>query len=400
MMPNQFERTDVLEQSFPLRPGGRLEVNQDVGRVEVTAWERDEALMRATKRARGGGDEDARRNLQRLRLETHLHGDLLEVEASVPRGFFGTATGMRVDLEIKVPRRTRVKVDSASGDVVVEGVEGAVEVDVASGGVSLRGIGPRISVDTGSGNVSLEDGRGPVELDTGSGAVRVVRVAGRLQVDTGTGRVEVDGLDGELHVDTGMGAVTAVGVRGDVVVDTGGGDVRLARVDARRIDVDTGRGSIACDFVPRADGRYKFDTGTGGIELAVPLSASAELDLESDTGRAECALPLLNRDSGRGRLRGVIRRAASIIVCRSGLGDISVSAGEEPAVEGPDGPALELAPAESVPAPASSGSAPEARAARADDEDYVKVLKMVEEKRITPEAAEELLKALEEDESK
>lgn len=350
-MRNQIERTDVQEETFPLGSNGRLEVDQNVGSVQVTAWERDEAQVRAIKRARGATDEEARRHLERLDLRTHFHGQLLEVEVVVARGFLGGPGGSRIDLEIKVPRQTRVEVDSGSGAVSVEGVEGSVEIDVGAGEVALRRVGPKVRVDTGSGSVLVEDCRGPVA------------------VDTGTGRVEVNGIDGELHVDTGLGPVTASRVHGDVEVDTGGGDVRLAGVDARRIHVDTGRGAIACDFTPGHDGRYNFDAGIGRIELTIPPDASAELELQSDTGRVECHLPLLNRDARPGRLRGVLTRADGRIICRSGSGDIIVAAG-----------------------------AGRPRAPRVADEDYMKVLKMVEEKRLTPEAAEELLRALEEEE--
>ncbi len=370
-MSDRLERTDVWEQVFPLRSGGRLEVDQDVGRVDVTSWDRDEARVRGTKRAQGLSEDEARRRLDRLTLRAHLHGSRLEVDAGAPRGLFGSATGTRVDLEITVPRSTRVKIDTASGGVSVERVEGFVEVDVASGDVALSWVGPGVHVDTGSGNVVVEDAGGPVVVDTGSG------------------RVEIIGVDGEVHVDTGSGPVQAAAVRGDIEIDTGTGDVHLSRVEARQIHVDTGRGVITADFDPRLDGRYKFDTASGRIEVTVPAGAGAELDLETNAGRAECDLPLLNRFAERGLLRGVLGRSSCRIICRSGLGDIMVKPGFAPA------PAEPLTDSRAW---AAEPAVPSAPATRAADEDIAKILKMVEEKRLTPEAAEELLRALEEEE--
>ncbi|MHB0884455.1 MAG: SHOCT-like domain-containing protein [Bacillota bacterium] len=162
-----------------------------------------------------------------------------------------------------------------------------------------------------------------------------LRSGGRLDVDQDVGRVEVTSWDrDEAHV---------------------------------RGTKRAGRGAITADFDPRLDGRYKFDSASGRIEVTLPAGSSAELDLRTNAGRADCDFPLLNRHAERGLLRGVLGRSSCRIICRSGLGDIMVRPG--------------LAPAN-----------------RASDEDIAKILRMVEEKRLTPEAADELLRALEEEE--
>lgn len=408
------ERTETWDRSFTLGKGGSLKLDQGAGAIEIIGWDQDVARVVATKRVAGGSGPQAARHLDRATIRAVLRGQRLEVEASPPSGFLGLSVGhATIDFRIAVPLGTRISVESGSGNVTVDGVDGEVEIDVGSGDVRVKGLGAGVRVDTGSGRVRAEDVRGRVYVDSGSGEVTVLRADGPVIIDAASGPVEVADVIGDVKVDNGSGAVGLTRVRGNVEVDTGNGDVALLGIWSRRIHVDTGDGAVTCDFVPQADGTYDVDTGGGRVELRVPASSSAEFDLESGAGRIDCSLPLLSREADTGRLRGILHRSSSRIAVDSGHGDIVVRASElavdtPPAVNPPetDRPAaVKLVEAKTAPNPAGAieigpietGGAEPSRALKVTDEDYVRVLKMVEEKKITPEAAEELLKALEEE---
>ncbi|HEY3316619.1 MAG TPA: DUF4097 family beta strand repeat-containing protein [Bacillota bacterium] len=361
-MKTAIEVSEVWQNTFAIGHGRRVTISQDVGSITLGAWDRPETKVVATKRASGPDEASARRALGGLRVRANPGGRGLSIEVGgAARGAFGFSRPGRVDLDVTVPR------------------------------------GLDVDVDTGSGAVLAEELSGRLAIDTGAGPVTVARCAGKVTVDTGSGPVDVRETSGEVEVDTGSGTVNIDRVRGDVDVDTGNGSVRLRGVRARRIHVDTGRGEISGAFVPVRDGDYDFDTGLGSIELRVPAQAAGRFDLEADGGAIHCHLPLVREETRPGILRGVLKRGSCEVKGRAGRGDITVVAvseadlGEEtadwraadPVDTGPD----------QGPGPGPSGR----RGLSMEDEDYVRVLKMVEARRLTPEAAEQLLRALEED---
>ena len=66
------------------------------------------------------------------------------------------------ELEIDVPRGATVVVETASGDLTVDGLAGDQRYRTASGTIVLRGVGGQLTVDAVSGDVSIvADGTAP-----------------------------------------------------------------------------------------------------------------------------------------------------------------------------------------------------------------------------------------------
>lgn len=193
------------------------------------------------------------------------------------------------DLRIELP---------AGRDVQVWGVVGNMTArDVAASSLLL---------DTHSGRVTVDGLEGNLEVDTGSGSVDVRRIRGDVGIDTGSGRVSLDDVTGRsVLVDTGSGRVTATGVTADEVeVDTGSGSVELARIDARDLLVDTGSGSVEAELLGRVD-RVEIDTGSGGVTLRLPPGLDAEIEADTGSGGIDVDFPVdvirMSRDNFRGR---------------------------------------------------------------------------------------------------
>ena len=69
-------------------------------------------------------------------------------------------------------------------------------------------------------------------LDTNSGPITVEKLNGDLLADTGSGRVAAIGITGEVNVDTGSGSVHVANCQGsEVKVDTGSGSVEAEMID-------------------------------------------------------------------------------------------------------------------------------------------------------------------------
>lgn len=351
------------EQVFPLSPAGQVTVEQGAGKVEVRSWPRDEVKLQAIRYGRAT-------------VEAHGRGDRVHIEVGSGRWFSGAG---RADLTLWVPRQAQVTVDAASGDIEIQDVLGSVKIDTLAGNISARNIGS-LEASTASGAVRVVGAAGPVRIDVASGRVEVSAVSGDVNIDTGSGEVSVTDVRGSVMVDTGSGGVEVTGVRGtEVVVDSGGGRVRLRQIDCRRIHVDNGTGPVEAQFAVWDGGSYDFETGSGGIDLAIPAYSRCSIVAEAGTVNAiTCDLPLIGKRIGPESLTGVLNDNRSRVFAQTSGGQIRITPAEFSDAWPEEGRGKSPAPARE---PLS--------------EEYLKVLKMVEEGKLTPDEAEALLEAME-----
>ncbi|HEV2424032.1 MAG TPA: DUF4097 family beta strand repeat-containing protein [Terriglobia bacterium] len=123
-----------------------------------------------------------------------------------PEGF----RNVSIDYEISVPANTRVRSETGSGDVTVEGISGPAEIATGSGDVKIRSVHGNIRAETGSGDARLQGiDAERVEVKTGSGDVDLRELRCALQAETGSGDVQAEGRPtGHWRLNTGSGEVT------------------------------------------------------------------------------------------------------------------------------------------------------------------------------------------------
>ncbi|MGD8375416.1 MAG: DUF4097 family beta strand repeat-containing protein [Acidobacteriota bacterium] len=254
----------VLERSFPVGSGARLDFDSDRGGVSIQGEARDDILVRVL--ARDMDPEEARSALDLQFQET---GQGIAVRARIERrggwlsSLFGGGDG-GIFFEVRVPRNTRLNVDNGSG------------------GVSVAEIDAPVTVDNGSGGIHLDHIRGAVTVDNGSGGIKIAEIEGALSVDNGSGGVRVEAIRGDVKVDNGSGGVSVAEVVGDTTVDNGSGGVSLDGLDGA-LRVETSSGGIRARLVGINAG-VTAETGSGGVRIEVPASWGADLDLSSREG--------------------------------------------------------------------------------------------------------------------
>jgi len=187
-----------------------------------------------------------------VRVERGAGSLALRADRSLGFGIGSVVVGVgrrAPNLEIEVPRRATVVLETASGDVTVAGLAGDQRYRTASGAMVLRDVSGQLIVDAVSGDVEVRsDGPCSVAARTVSGNLDVRGdVFHALRLSSTSGDVRLDGrLDGST---TGSGPFAIESVSGDTVIGVAGS----ARVEVRsvtgdvRTDVDVssegGRGS-------------------------------------------------------------------------------------------------------------------------------------------------------------
>jgi len=202
------------------------------------------------------------------------------IESNPPVEQFGNTVRIReleghhnisIDYDIVVPANTRVRSETGSGDVTVDGIQGPAEVETGSGDVKMRGL------------------RGNVRAETGSGDTRVENIdAERVEIKTGSGDVELR----ELHC--------------GLVADTGSGDIKAEG---------------------RPTGRWRLNTGSGEVSLHVPSDLAFDLEAHSNSGDVHTNgnLVLTVQGSlGHGEVRGKVRGGGVPVEVETGSGDINI----------------------------------------------------------------------------
>jgi putative adhesin len=190
-----LEMREKFEQSFEQSvegPVSRIEVDTSSGFVHIRGVPgaklnvrgRITAYARSAERARELAGQIAQAPpVERSGKVLHVGGHLRQRP--------GFAEGISIDYELTVPPELEAVVDSSSGDVEVNGLQGAVQVNSSSGDVKLSQVGAA-KVDSSSGDVVLEEIGGDIDVDSSSGDVKILASPGphaRWVVDASSGDV-------------------------------------------------------------------------------------------------------------------------------------------------------------------------------------------------------------------
>jgi hypothetical protein len=346
------------------------------GDISVVGWEGNEILIKAD-------DEE-------VRLEQN--GD--EVRFSC-----------KDDVSLRVPKASRLSFQSIGGDAAVRGVSGGIEINQINGDLSMRDVGS-VSIDSIQADFSLKGGHGDLYIKSANGDISLRDVDGNVNIESVADDLALRGARGDIKVNVGEDVVVYLEPRedGNYLV-TAGDDILLvlppnanATVNMHGDELDVDWPGVEQD--PEATERVVV-LGSGSARIN--LSAGGDVRLTNQANAAESVEEFgnfagLNFDwSGFGerisrqveqvtaraakRAEEAARRAERHAERQARRWGGNVKAGRWNWDLNPSGSGL--------PKPPAPPSEPVA------DEERMAILKMLQEKKITSEQAEQLLRALE-----
>ncbi len=226
-----------IDQTRPLDPRGRVEIDNLKGRVEVRGWDRPEVKITGSL---GEG-------VEKFSLEGDR--DALHIEVKYPSRSKKTEPTVLI---LQVPLRAELEIDTVSADIMVHGMASPeMSLESVSGGITANGAPRRAKVESVSGDVNLTFNSGDVDVNTVSGDLTL---NGRLN-----GEVSVETVAGDVHVDNKgekLSSFKAGTVSGDV-------EVRMALA---------------------MDGEASMESVSGDLLLIMPRDLSAQVSGESFSG--------------------------------------------------------------------------------------------------------------------
>ena len=261
------ERAELEETLMLPAPKSGLSVDNENGRTRVIGEDRADVALKVTRAARGDSVEDAAARADAIKVTTRENAGELFVDVNVPGRFLLRG---KADLELRVPRGTRVSVTSANGLVCLSGLRAAVRAH------------------------------------SSNGPVRVTDIVGDVDVHTSNARIRAESVCGRLVARSSNGKIDLVEHKGSV-------------------DAATSNGTICCRLDSMDSAGVVLATSNGRITLELPVDVDADVDIRVDNGtiRTQREMPCAPREK-EGRLRCTLGRGGAPIRLRASNGSVSV----------------------------------------------------------------------------
>ncbi|HVU90759.1 MAG TPA: DUF4097 family beta strand repeat-containing protein [Jatrophihabitans sp.] len=168
---------------------------------------------------------------------------------------FGRRAGRSLDVHIRVPTGTPVRISTFTAPITISGPVGGADLA------------------WGAADVAVRDVDGDLRMRYGNGTAKAVRVTGSVQLRAGSGSAQFGEIGSGLSAGCGSGDLRARVVRGGVRSRSGSGTIELGEVHG---DVDV-------------------VSGSGDVAIGLPAGVSAKLDVQTGSGRVDSELPIEDR---------------------------------------------------------------------------------------------------------
>lgn len=292
-----------------------------------------------------------------------------------------SATAVVSQQDVSFAGIKRVQVDQTAGKLTFRPCKEGETPGVVS---SSNKAAPEITVTRDGDQLHIE-----VKLTKGwifrrrQGATTLIRIGAepldQVKIDNGYGDTEVHGVTaGDIRVNIGAGSFQGILNRGMLDVNVGAGKLAvLSHSGLARCD--SGTGDVLLDIAEVAEGEYKVDVGLGRAEVRLPTGAQVFIKLSSGIGKSRLEFPSA-ADSAATRLR-----------LNSGIGECVVKARDPQAAAEATAGASTVSPAGQQRPQRTSRAA---RASSRREAEEMRVLQMLEQGKITPQDAADLIAAL------
>ena len=282
---DQYPWEQMQQHSFDVADGSTLRVRVDDADLAVMVSTTGSAEV--TIRLRSNDMEWARDRFERTNYRAHVDGSTVVIESDrEPNNSWRAGTWMSVIVEVRLPSRFDLDLETQDGDVSVAAFDGQVRVRTQDGDLtidSLRG--------------------GDIELRTQDGDVRAALLSGPT--------VGVFSQDGDIDVATLGGSVT---------MHTQDGDIRIGSADTQHIELESSDGDIHVVLVT-SSARMSLETRDGDISIEAPSSLQADINFAGEDVHIRGSFRINGRVS-RGRAEGSINGGGREIRARTEDGTV------------------------------------------------------------------------------
>lgn len=278
-------RDEIVEQ-FSVKPGGTLNMDADLGNVEITTSESDSVRVEFIREFKVSTAEEADALRQKLTVEMNQADNVVHVNVRFPDERENhERRKVRLDFRISMPRKFNLELRSC-GSAKVADLDGSVKARMLGGSVQL-------------GNVT-----GPVTARSEGGSLSIGNVGGDLDAHSLGGSVATGRINGKVNARAEGGSVAI-----DEATDS--------------IDARASGGSVAAYISKQPRGDSKIVAEAGNVELRLPPTVAVNVDAACSAGRLSSEFSLHGHQIDEpGRLKGPINGGGPLVMLRASAGNI------------------------------------------------------------------------------
>lgn len=292
---NAYNYEDRLEQAFPAN--GNLKVVCDRGNINVNASDDGQVRVLIHKKVWAGNQGDADNTNQSSKPSIEINGTSVVVNANTQAG---GKHDVQDDMDIFIPRKADLTLNTRHGDVNVVGRDGQVSVSHQQGTANFEDItgnvdvnGEKVSVRATrlKGNIAVQGRVTDVTLEDVSGnatlngdnfnEVRVAKIGKTFAFKSYRTDLEFAGLAGDF--DMSSDDLRAKDVNGPVRLITRSKTIHLDDVTGD-VRIENSNGDVEVHAAKL--GNYDVRNHHGDVTVSVPGKASFSVDAKAQHGDA------------------------------------------------------------------------------------------------------------------
>jgi hypothetical protein len=276
-----FERyKEDFHYSYALAPGGRINLENLNGGVEISGWEKDSVDITGTKYA------NSQQALQDVKIDVNSAPNLLQVRTVTPYGMRNA--GARYT--IRVPHHVALdRIMSSNGSIRVEDLEGLVNVKSSNGGIRVLHVNGPLQAQTSNGGIEASGHTGNATLHTSNGTIRVEINKGALEATTSNG-----GINARL-----MQPDPTQPVR----LESSNGHIELSMDAVREVRASTSNSSIVVRMPESVNARVRARTSNSSITTDFDVLTRGLQGKHSLEGTLGSGGPLIDLSTSNGSVR-------------------------------------------------------------------------------------------------
>ncbi len=253
------EAAQNLSKSATVAADAAIDVSNVEGRVDVTAWDRNEVELTAVLES----DKD--------RLEFEATERQVRIKVVRPDDHFRGSD--EAILTLKIPKGARISAETVSADIIVAGVLGEQHLESVSGEVQTQ------AYDA------------PVKLSTVSGDGTIIGTGGKAAVTVGS-------VSGSLAINLAAAErLNARSISGDI-------DAHVELLPTARVEMETVSGTIKLTMKPPVHAEFDLESFSGDIDNCFGQKArdksrygpGSELSFTQGSGGARVSINSLSGD--------------------------------------------------------------------------------------------------------
>ncbi|HZD94999.1 MAG TPA: hypothetical protein VE133_12140, partial [Candidatus Sulfotelmatobacter sp.] len=164
------QNVDHFQRSFAIAQNGTLHVDNYKGTIHVTGSDGNQVIVDVTKRFEGS-ESERKWWMEHLEVNFRNNNDRVSVEVKYPQWsciFCWQDSNAMVELEVRVPRRINVTVDSYKPEIKIASIQGDIRVKSYKSPITIDSTTGSIRIDTYKDTIKLNNVtvHGPLEVSS------------------------------------------------------------------------------------------------------------------------------------------------------------------------------------------------------------------------------------------